>query len=125
MSSEYELISKAIKKLKSEMKEDGYYILAKEKIIKALNELKKDNTTSYTPSGDYNPSTKKYVDDISGGGGGGGGGGITPVDAIDEQFNDVVDFDDIAFDGWTNINVVGDRKWKGKIYNEDKVFMIE
>ena len=25
--------------------------------------LKKDNTTSYTPSGDYNPSTKKYVDD--------------------------------------------------------------
>ena len=45
MSSEYELISKAIKKLKSEMKDGGYYILAKEKIRKALNELKKDNTT--------------------------------------------------------------------------------
>jgi len=27
------------------------------------NFLKKDNTTSYTPSGDYNPATKKYVDD--------------------------------------------------------------
>jgi hypothetical protein len=67
-------------------------------------------------------STSFRLDDIvvTSNGGGGGGGGITPVDAIDEQFNDVVDFDDIAFDGWTNINVVGDRKWKGKIYNEDK-----
>lgn len=27
------------------------------------NFLKKDNTTAYTPTGDYNPSTKKYVDD--------------------------------------------------------------
>ncbi|ACX72848.1 serine/threonine protein kinase [Methanocaldococcus vulcanius M7] len=45
MSSEYDLISKAIKKLKSEMKEEGHYILAKEKIRKALNELKNDNTT--------------------------------------------------------------------------------
>ena len=27
------------------------------------NFLKKTNTTSYTPSGDYNPATKKYVDD--------------------------------------------------------------
>ena len=27
------------------------------------NFLKKDNTTAYTPSADYNPSTKKYVDD--------------------------------------------------------------
>ena len=27
------------------------------------NFLKKDNTTAYTPSGDYNPATKKYVDD--------------------------------------------------------------
>jgi len=26
------------------------------------NYLAKDNTTSYTPSGDYNPATKKYVD---------------------------------------------------------------
>lgn len=27
------------------------------------NFLKKNNTTSFTPSGDYNPATKKYVDD--------------------------------------------------------------
>lgn len=27
------------------------------------NFLKKDNTTEYTPTGDYNPATKKYVDD--------------------------------------------------------------
>ena len=27
------------------------------------NFLKKDNTTSYTPTADYNPTTKKYVDD--------------------------------------------------------------
>ena len=25
--------------------------------------LKKTNTTSFTPTGDYNPATKKYVDD--------------------------------------------------------------
>jgi hypothetical protein len=27
------------------------------------NVLMKDNTTPFTPTGDYNPSTKKYVDD--------------------------------------------------------------
>lgn len=27
------------------------------------NFLKKNNTTAFTPTGDYNPSTKKYVDD--------------------------------------------------------------
>ena len=28
-----------------------------------LNFLAKDNTEEYTPTGDYNPATKKYVDD--------------------------------------------------------------
>ena len=28
--------------------------------------LSKDNTTEYTPTGDYNPATKKYVDDAAG-----------------------------------------------------------
>lgn len=28
-----------------------------------VNALGKDNTTEYTPTGDYNPATKKYVDD--------------------------------------------------------------
>ena len=31
------------------------------------NYLAKDNSTSYTPSGNYNPATKKYVDDKIGG----------------------------------------------------------
>lgn len=35
------------------------------------NFLSKTNTTSYTPTADYHPSTKKYVDDNGGGGGGG------------------------------------------------------
>lgn len=30
------------------------------------NFLKKDNTTAYTPTADYHPSTKKYVDDMVG-----------------------------------------------------------
>ena len=29
--------------------------------------LTKTNTTSYTPTGDYNPATKKYVDDATSG----------------------------------------------------------
>jgi hypothetical protein len=28
--------------------------------------LTKTNTTAYTPTGDYNPATKKYIDDIVG-----------------------------------------------------------
>lgn len=35
--------------------------------------LATDNTSSYTPTGDYNPATKKYVDDAVAGAGGGGG----------------------------------------------------
>lgn len=31
--------------------------------------LMKDNTTAFTPTADYQPATKKYVDDSSGGGG--------------------------------------------------------
>ena len=30
------------------------------------NYLAKNNTTSFTPTGDYNPATKKYVDDNAG-----------------------------------------------------------
>lgn len=29
--------------------------------------LMKDNTTAFTPTADYQPATKKYVDDASGG----------------------------------------------------------
>ena len=31
--------------------------------------LMKDNTTVFTPTADYQPATKKYVDDAAGGGG--------------------------------------------------------
>ena len=40
-----------------------YWNDATRKEFKLNNYLPKDNTTSYTPSGDYNPATKKYVDD--------------------------------------------------------------
>lgn len=42
------------------------------KITKAnafKNYLAKDNTTAFTPDGDYEPATKKYVDDNLGSGG--------------------------------------------------------
>ena len=42
------------------------------------NYLAKNNTTSYTPSGDYNPATKKYVDDAVAG----AGGGIDPAELL-------------------------------------------
>ena len=32
--------------------------------VDLTNYLAKNNTTAYTPTGNYNPSTKKYVDDI-------------------------------------------------------------
>ena len=32
--------------------------------------LMKDNATAFTPTEDYQPATKKYVDDAAGGGGG-------------------------------------------------------
>ena len=38
------------------------------------NVLELDNTDSFTPSADYQPATKKYVDDNGGGGGGSGVG---------------------------------------------------
>lgn len=34
------------------------------KILNNTNALSKTNTTKYTPTNDYNPATKKYVDDI-------------------------------------------------------------
>ena len=37
---------------------------------KVANYLAKNNTTAFTPTGDYNPATKKYVDDAVAGSGG-------------------------------------------------------
>jgi hypothetical protein len=50
----------------------------------------------------------------------GGGGGVTPVDAIDEQFNGAVDYSDIDITDWTNISIAGDRKWQGKTFDAEK-----
>ena len=33
--------------------------------IRDTNSLSKNNTAEYIPTGDYNPATKKYVDDIT------------------------------------------------------------
>ncbi len=52
--------------------------------------------------------------------GGGGGGEITPVDKVDEKFDDAVDYDDIDFEGWTNIKTVGNRVWTGKSFSGNK-----
>jgi len=51
------------------------------------NVLELDNTTAFTPDADYEPATKKYVDDNAGGGGGSAAGSDTQV-----QFNDNGDF---------------------------------
>ena len=39
--------------------------ISSENIINSSSVLTKTNTTSYTPSKDYHPATKKYVDDVS------------------------------------------------------------
>ncbi|UBM61851.1 DUF5689 domain-containing protein [Candidatus Sulfidibacterium hydrothermale] len=51
---------------------------------------------------------------------GGGGTPVTPVDSVNEQFDNAENYTDIAITGWTNIKVAGDRAWQGKIYNTDK-----
>ena len=45
----------------------------------AADVLTKTNTTAFTPTGDYQPATKKYVDDAVEAGGGGGGGDAQKV----------------------------------------------
>lgn len=52
--------------------------------------------------------------------GGGGGSGVEPVDEINETFEGAVDYSDIAIEGWTTLNVQGDRNWQGKTFNTDK-----
>ena len=65
-------------------------------------------------------STSYRLDDIKIDvpGGGGGGGGVEPVDEINETFEGAVDYSDIAIEGWTTLNVQGDRNWQGKTYND-------
>ena len=69
-------------------------------------------------------STTIRIDDVvvgkSSGGGGGGGTPIAAVDSVHENFDNAVNYTDIAIDGWTNEKVAGDRSWQGKVYNTDK-----
>lgn len=46
----------------------------------------------------------------------GGGPGPTPVDEINETFDDVGADQDINIEGWSNLIEAGDRKWQGKVY---------
>ena len=79
-------------------------------------------------AGDFNGTIQLYIRSLSEilltgdrcDGGGGGGGDITPVDEVNENFDAAVDYDDIAFEGWTNQIVVGDRAWQGKTFSENK-----
>ena len=93
----------------------------------ALSAFSGNAAIAFKYVGSGTETTSFRIDDIlintdgsGGGGGGGGGGGFDPVDQIDEQFNSAVNYEDFAATGWTNMNVVGDRKWQGKEYNADK-----
>lgn len=69
-------------------------------------------------------STSYRIDDVyvgtEPGGGGGGGGGGDIVESIDENFSQAVDYQDISFDGWVNLDEVGNRKWQGKEFSGNK-----
>ena len=51
-------------------------------LAEKTNVLELDNTDIFTPTADYHPSTKKYVDDNAGGGGGKFVDGTDPLDAV-------------------------------------------
>lgn len=47
----------------------------------------------------------------------GGGSGITPVDEVNEHFDNAADYTDYEQTGWANLIVAGSRKWQGKTFN--------
>jgi hypothetical protein len=68
-------------------------------LLRSVSEIKMDSTRCQT---------------------GGGGTPVTPVDSVNEQFDNAENYTDIAITGWTNIKVAGNRAWQGKIHNTDK-----
>lgn len=50
-----------------------------DRLVRTRDVLTRDNTSSYTPTGDYNPATKKYVDDAVAGAGGGSSMDMVPI----------------------------------------------
>ncbi|MEJ2595118.1 MAG: DUF5689 domain-containing protein [bacterium] len=51
---------------------------------------------------------------------GGGGETIPPVDFVNEPFNDVIDYENVNLDGWTNVLKTGNRLWQGKSFSGNK-----
>ncbi|WP_321280054.1 DUF5689 domain-containing protein [Marinifilum fragile] len=55
--------------------------------------------------------------------GGGSAGEVTlgtAVNSLNETFDAIVNYEDIAFEGWNNVYTEGTRKWQGKEYNGTK-----
>lgn len=52
--------------------------------------------------------------------GSGGGGEIEPVDEVNETFDGAEDYSDIDIEGWTTINLQGNRNWQGKTFGSEK-----
>jgi len=80
---------------------------------------------AFVYNGSNTLTTSWCVDNITinttgGGGGGGGDDPIPPVDSVNEQFDGAVNYTDTDIEGWKNMNIIGDRKWQGKVFNEDK-----
>lgn len=42
------------------------------------------------------------------------------VSSLYEEFNDAIDNEDISIPSWTNILVTGNRKWFGKVFDDEK-----
>lgn len=55
--------------------------------------------------------------------GGGSAGEVTlgtAVNSLNETFDAIVNYEDVAFEGWNNVYTEGTRKWQGKEYNGTK-----
>jgi len=51
---------------------------------------------------------------------GGGGSQVDPVNSLSEDFSAAVDYEDIAFEGWSNLIAQGNRRWQGKTFSNNK-----
>jgi hypothetical protein len=73
--------------------------------VKAKNVLVKANTTEYTPTSDYNPATKKYVDDAVAGASGGITSESDPVFKASEAYK-ITSTDTANWNNKVDINAV-------------------
>ena len=75
--------------------------------------LSKTNTDVYTPTLDYHPATKKYVDDNAGGG---GSASVVPV-VVTADVNNVSDID-LGDGTYYDVALEADQEWDPDIVNE-------